>query len=207
MSKRSQKGRIPSGGFVWLGNPMAGTTAWRKLTPGARCLYLWPLEGGMVAFLPTPTGTTTGAISADVGGTTTGSISNIPSSVPPTVTSDPPNSSDPMTQYYGIGSGRFEISVDPRAMEQFGTTRYAGRPYLIVNYDISGQFPRKKNGRQPTVSLKVLEVMPVGEALLALSISEICKRAGVPGLGPVIQAMRKAGKLVRVGRGQYSKAA
>ena len=40
MSKKHNKGRIPPGGFVWLHNPMADTTAWRMLTPGAKCLYL-----------------------------------------------------------------------------------------------------------------------------------------------------------------------
>ena len=59
-------------------------------------------------------------------------------------------------------------------------------------------------GRKPTISLKILAVMGPSEVL---SVPEITKRTGMSGLGPVIQAMHKAGKLIRAGRGQYRRAA
>ena len=41
MSKKyKNKGRLPAGGWVWIGKAMMGTTAWRMLTPGAKCTYL-----------------------------------------------------------------------------------------------------------------------------------------------------------------------
>jgi hypothetical protein len=99
--------------------------------------------------------------------------------------------------YAGWTEGQYLSSTDPRAFHQFKAVICGGRPYLAV-----GESP--KSGRRPSVGLRVLEVMPKNEAL---SIPEISKRTGMSGLGPVIQAMHKAGKVVRVGRGKYRRAA
>ena len=105
-------------------------------------------------------------------------------------------------EYHGVGRGEYVLSDDPRDFEQFGTTEYRGRPFLVID-----NVPKRRG--PPPSALRLRARMIFVTSAAPLSIGDLARQLGIARIdaNTLAQTMLKAGEIKRHARGTYSWAA
>ena len=98
-----------------------------------------------------------------------------------------------------MGRGEYVLSDDPRDFEQFGTTEYRGRPFLVID-----NVPKRRG--PPPSALRLRARMIFVTSAAPLSIGDLARQLGIARIdaNTLAQTMLKAGEIKRHARGIYS---